>query len=61
MTDKTSWEVRRARETSRLKPTKATIFIVKGGGKEEGRDEVLPSPWAAETKTRKYVWRENRG
>jgi hypothetical protein len=36
--------VRRARETSRLKPTKATIFIVKGGGKEEGRDEVLPSP-----------------
>jgi hypothetical protein len=61
MIDKTSWEVKRARETFRLKATKAKIFIEKGGGKEEGRDEVLPSPWAAETKTRKYVWRENRG
>jgi hypothetical protein len=43
MIDKTSWEVKRARETFRLKATKAKIFIEKGGGKEEGRDEVLPS------------------
>jgi hypothetical protein len=35
--------VKRARETFRLKATKAKIFIEKGGGKEEGRDEVLPS------------------
>jgi hypothetical protein len=35
--------VKWVRETSKLKVTKAKIFIEKGGGREEGRDGVLPS------------------